>query len=211
VLPPEARARVTALLESARKRGFVGPGPASFHVEHAEGLATTVGAGFAGRFLDLGSGAGVPGLTLVLAWPAASGTLLDSQHRRCRFLEEALRELEAADHATVACGRAEELARRPELRGAFDLVVARGFGAPATTAECGVGFLGEGGRILVSEPPDGGSRDRWSPDGLAELGLRGPELVGEEGARFALLHRVGHVSDRWPRRTGVPAKRPLWG
>jgi 16S rRNA (guanine527-N7)-methyltransferase len=211
VLPPDARERVTALLETARDRGFVGPGPATFHVEHAEKLAEAVGAGFAGRFLDLGSGAGVPGLTLVLAWPAATGTLLDSQRRRCRFLEEALRAIEAADRATVACGRAEELARQPDFRRAFDLVVARGFGAPATTAECAVGFLGAGGRLVVSEPPDEGSKDRWSPDGLAELGLSGPELVGEEGVRFAAFRRVGHVSDRWPRRTGVPAKRPLWG
>jgi hypothetical protein len=40
--------------------------------------------------------------------------------------------------------------------------------------------------------------------------LRGPELAGSEGARFAVFDRLGHVSDRWPRRTGVPAKRPLW-
>jgi 16S rRNA (guanine527-N7)-methyltransferase len=209
VLPPEARERVAVLLEAARERGFVGPGPATFHVEHAEALAATVGTGFAGRFLDLGSGAGVPGLALLLAWPAASGTLLDSQHRRCRFLEEALAELDAADRAAVVCGRAEELARQPDLRGAFDLVVARGFGAPATTAECAVGFLGEGGRLVVSEPADEG-RARWSPDGLAELGLVGPELAGSERARFAVFGRLGQVSDRWPRRTGVPAKRPLW-
>ena len=210
MLPPEANARLIALLERARERGFVGPGPPTFHVEHAEALAVTVGTGFVGRFLDLGSGAGVPGLALLLVWPAASGTLLDSKRRRCRFLEEALGELEAADRAAVVCGRAEELARRPALRGAFDLVVARAFGAPATTAECAVGFLGAGGRLVVSEPPGNAGPDRWSLDGLAELGLRGPALAGSEDARFAVFDRLGHVSDRWPRRTGVPAKRPLW-
>jgi 16S rRNA (guanine527-N7)-methyltransferase len=210
VLPPEAEDRLIALLERGRERGFAGPGPATFHVLHATALADTVGSGFTGRFLDLGSGAGVPGLPLLLAWPAASGTLLDSHRRRCRFLEEALAELGIADRATVACGRAEELARQPELRGAFDLVVARGFGAPATTAECAVGFLGGGGRLVVSEPPEEAARDRWSREGLAELGLRGPELVGDEGARFAVFSLDGQASDRWPRRTGVPAKRPLW-
>jgi 16S rRNA (guanine527-N7)-methyltransferase len=136
--------------------------------------------------------------------------LLDSQRRRCRFLEDALLELGLGDRGRVACGRAEELARDPEHRGAYDLVVARGFGAPAVTAECAVGFLKAGGRLLVSEPPGETSGDRWPVTGLAQLGLQGPEVVGDDTAHVAVLILAEPASDDWPRRDGMPAKRPLW-
>jgi 16S rRNA (guanine527-N7)-methyltransferase len=210
VLARDARDRLIRILERAQDRGFVGPGSVTFHVLHAEALAGAVGPEFGGRFLDLGSGAGVPGLALLLAWPDASGTLLDSHKRRCRFLEDALHELGVDDRASVACGRAEALAREPELRGGYDVVVARGFGSPAVTAECAVGFLEAGGRLVVSEPPGKAQPDRWPAAGLGELGLQAPEIVGDEGARFALLRLVEPVSERWPRRTGMPSKRPLW-
>ena len=59
----------------------------------------------------------------------------------------------------------------PSLRAAFDLVVARSFGAPAVTAECAVGFLATGGHLAVSEPPEP-EADRWPPEGLAAARVR---------------------------------------
>lgn len=210
VLPPEARRRLIKVLADAQEQGFVGPGAVEFHVEHAEALAAAIGAQFSGRFLDLGSGAGVPGGILALAWPDATATLLDSRRRRCDFVADALDALGVCDRAHVECGRAEDLARRLDLRGAYDLVVARGFGPPAVTAECAVGFLARGGRLVVSEPPGEASERRWPDDGLAQLGLRGPDVRGESGGRFAVLTLPEPASERWPRRAGVPSKRPLW-
>jgi len=211
VIAAAARRQLIAHLERARARGFVGPGTVDAHLEHAEALAAAVGSDFGGRFLDLGSGAGLPGLALLLAWPQATGTLLDSRQRRCAFLEEALGELGVDRRGDVACGRAEDLARRVDRRGAYDLVVARGFGSPSTTAECAVGFLRAGGRLVVSEPPGESRPDRWPADALGELGFEGPELRGgDEGPRFAVLTLPERASDRWPRRVGVPAKRPRW-
>jgi 16S rRNA (guanine527-N7)-methyltransferase len=210
VLAPEARHRLTGLLEEGRARGMLGPGPVEAHLEHGESLAAAVDRDFAGRFLDLGSGGGIPGLVLLAAWPHASGTLLDARRRRCWFLEAAVRDGGLEERASVACGRAEELARWPELRAAYDLVVARGFGAPATTAECAVGFLRQGGRLVVSEPPGETSPGRWPAAGLGELGLIGPEVRERKGGRFAVLTAEATAADRWPRRPGVPARRPLW-
>src|SRR5256884_6274998 len=150
---PAVRRQLTAQLEDARGGGMVGPGPVEAHLEHAEALAAAVDPDFHGRFLDLGSGAGVPGLILLALWPTATGVLLDARRRRCSFLESAVEALGLGDRVSVACGRAEELARDREFRGAFELVVARGFGAPGTTAECAAGFLEPGGRLGVSEPP----------------------------------------------------------
>jgi 16S rRNA (guanine527-N7)-methyltransferase len=210
MLAPEVRRRLTAQLEDARKRGMVGPGPVAAHLDHAEALAANVDDDFHGRFLDLGSGAGVPGLILLAVWPRATGVLLDARRRRCSFLESSLQDLDLGDRGSVACGRAEELARDGEFRGKFELAVARGFGGPATTAECAVGFLEEGGRLAVSEPPGEADPGRWPKEGLQRLGLRGPELRGGAGRGVAVLTAAGPPRERWPRRTGVPGRRPLW-
>jgi 16S rRNA (guanine527-N7)-methyltransferase len=139
--------------------------------------------------------------------------LLDAQERRCEFLRGACATLELEARIEVVCGRAERLAREPELRGQFDLVVARSFGAPAITAECAVGFLRRGGRLIVTEPPESdvaGRSDRWPASELEPLGLSPPLLVRHREAGAVILRLEHDVDDRWPRRDGIPHKRPLW-
>lgn len=196
------------VLGEAQALGLLGPGPVEQQVHHSRALAGLVGAP-PGRFLDLGSGGGVPGLVLAAHWRGSRGILLDSYRRACTFLRQAVERLELASRVAVACDRAEELARDPDLRGGFDLVVARSFGRPAVTAECAVGFLAPGGRLIASEPP-GSPGGRWDAGGLAALGLSGPTIRRAEGATIAVLEIEGRVPARWPRRTGMPVKRPLW-
>jgi 16S rRNA (guanine527-N7)-methyltransferase len=162
-----------------------------------------------GSFLDLGSGGGLPGLVLALRWPEARGVLLDAGRRRGEHLEAACRELGLADRVAVVVARAEDAGRNRDWRGSVELVVARGFGAPAVTAESAVAFLRPGGRLVVSEPP-GGDPSRWDPAGLGRLGLEGPEILRGEGATAAAFAFPAAADERWPRRTGVPAHRPLW-
>jgi 16S rRNA (guanine527-N7)-methyltransferase len=200
--------RLLDVLEEARAGGLLGPGPIDAHVHHARGLARLAGAA-PESFLDLGSGGGVPGLVLAQEWPHARAVLLESRGRRCAFLDAAIEQLELEGRVTVACGRAEDLARDPAFRASVDLVAARSFGRPAVTAECAVGFLRPGGRLLVAEPP-GAEGDRWPPAGLTVLGLTGPEVARAGEVTAAALTLAGAVDDRWPRRPGIPAKRPLW-
>lgn len=201
-------ARLMTVLERSRSLGFLGPGPLMFHVEHARDF---LAAGeLVGDVLDLGCGGGVPGLVLALERPSLRFTLLDAMERRCRFLQSAVEELDLTARVDVVCGRAEELAHDPGRRGRYATVVARSFGPPAVTAECGVGFLrGAGSRLLVSEPPDS-TGDRWPPEGLAALQLRRGPLVTGAVVSVQVLELRGPVSERFPRRTGVPAKRPLF-
>jgi 16S rRNA (guanine527-N7)-methyltransferase len=203
------RAALVGVLEEARSVGLLGPGPVAPQVEHAAALGRAIGE-FQGRMLDLGSGGGLPGLVLFDCWPMASGVLLDAQRRRCDFLTRAVATLGFEGRVEVRCRRAEALARAEGLRSRFDLVVARSFARPAVTAECAVGFLRSGGILVVTEPPESPISERWPSSGLAELGLaeRTELRVGE--TRAVRLRLPEATSDRWPRRDGVPAKRPLW-
>jgi 16S rRNA (guanine527-N7)-methyltransferase len=209
-----AAAALEAVLARAQAAGFLGTGPVAVHVQHAEELAELAGP-LEGTWLDLGSGGGVPGLVWLAADPAASAVLVDANARRCRFLAESLNELGLQDRATVRCGRAEALARDPTLRSHFPMVVARGFGPPAVTAECAAGFLGCPGRLVVSEPPAGdtggsSTAKRWPAEALAALGYEAAEVRSGMGASIAVVARRAPTIERWPRRNGVPQKRPLW-
>jgi 16S rRNA (guanine527-N7)-methyltransferase len=201
--------RLVEVLEESRRLGLLGPGPVTRQLDHARDLAAAVGP-FGGELLDLGSGGGMPGLVLFDLWSDASGVLLDAQRRRCDFLQRAVSSLDLAARVEVRCGRAEVLARDPELRAGFGLVTARSFGPPAVTAECAVGFLRAGGALVVTEPPSSEVEARWDPAGLAELGFETPEPLRERATGAVRLRLPGAVDDRWPRRDGVPSKRPLW-
>ena len=193
-------------MREAQRLGFLGPGPITTHIERAVDLAGAVDVP-PQRALDLGSGAGVPGLPLALLWAETRWVLLDGSVTRASFLERAVNELQIGQRVTVVGSRAEEAARG-ELRGAFDLVVARSFAGPAVTAECGSPFLEVGGLLVVAEPP-GGDPGRWDGSGLAKLGLE----LGATRSRptaFQSLVQVSPCPDRYPRRVGVPAKRPLF-
>lgn len=210
---------------------------------HAAGFAAAVEQlllddGLSSRpesFVDLGSGAGIPGLVLAARWREAPALLLDASESRTERLHALLDTLGWADRVQVVRARAEVVGRDPELRGRFALAVARGFGAPPVTAECAAPFLRPGGILVVSEPPfeppagtpsapeaDEGSTEpapswgpgawdmsRWPTEGLAQLGL---EPVRWHHRRFGyqLLRQVSGCPDRFPRREGVPGKRPLW-
>lgn len=197
------------VLRRSRELGFLGPGPVGAHIEHASAFAPALPDG--ARVLDLGSGGGVPGLVLAVQRPDLRLVLLDVRQRRVRFLDAAIHDLGVADRVDAVEGRAEDVARDPAFRHRFDAVVSRSFGAPAVTAECAVAFLrAPGGVLLVSEPPDPAD-DRWSSALLGELGLEDGGLVAAEadGARVRQLRVVTQCPDRYPRRSGIPAKRPL--
>lgn len=193
------------VLEQSRDRGFLGPGPVEAHVEHADAFVAAC-APPPSRFLDLGSGGGVPGLILALRWPAASGVLLDAQLRRVRFLDAALEQLGIADRIVAMHGRAEELAWDDALRGAFDVVTARSFAGPAVTAESAAGFLRRGGRLVVAEPPD--EPQRWSADGLASVGLEDLGLVRATASAVRVLSSSSGPQAGVPRRAAAMQRRP---
>jgi 16S rRNA (guanine527-N7)-methyltransferase len=202
------RRELLEVLHGAQDLGLIGPGPIEAHLDHSRAWVEALGPPPA-SFLDLGSGGGVPGLAFALAWPTTQAVLLDSHLRSTAWIEQAVDQLGWAERVRVITQRAEAAGRDPELRESFPLVVARGFGAPAVTAECASPFVVVGGRLTVSEPP-GGDPGRWPAEPLEQLGLRlrSNPVVGT--ASFAMFEKVEPLGDRWPRRTGKPHQRPLW-
>jgi 16S rRNA (guanine527-N7)-methyltransferase len=228
-----------SVLETAQVRGFIGDGDLTPHVEHALGFVAAWEASRPNavphHVLDLGSGGGLPGLVLARRWPESRFVLLDASEQRTAFLQEATERLGWTERVRVLRGRAELLAHDEEWRGALDLVVARAFGPPAVVAECAAGFLAVGGMLIVSEPPASSASpapgDRWDhPEELATLGLTritdesAPRATAEArpdagaavtplpraAGSFAVLTCAASCPERYPRRVGIPAKRPLF-
>jgi 16S rRNA (guanine527-N7)-methyltransferase len=149
----------------------------------------------------------VPGLPLALGLSLVRWVLLDGGRKRAEFLQEAVEALGLA-HRVEVLGERAEVAGRTGLRHSFDLVVARSFAAAGTTAECGSPFLRVGGRLVVAEPP-GGAPGRWAPAGLERLGLRRGRSATRPTA-YQTLDQIEPCPDQYPRRVGIPGKRPLF-
>lgn len=216
---PESRAaELLAVLEEAKELGFLGPGPVEAHVAHARGFMELTRAFLPGRVVDLGSGGGIPGLVLAAEWAGASVdgwrlALVDANQRRVAFLRGAVTSLRFR-HVEVIHRRGEELGRDPAWRGQVSLVVARSFGPPAVLAECAAPLLCLGGHVVVSEPPEPGGENpgaaRWPEAGVRQLGLRLLSRSVVRGANYQLLRQEATCPARYPRRVGIPAKRPLF-
>ena len=202
------------LLEESRRRGFLGPGPVESHLDHARAFAVAVDRAPASA-VDLGAGGGLPGLVLAVEfWPECRWLFLDAQQRRTDFLREAIAELGVAERVEVVTERAEVIGQDPDHRGHHDLVVARSFGGPGVVAECAAPLLVVGGHLVVSEPPGAELAQRWPATALATLGCSPaqPVVVDAPGRPVHLVQisQVAACDDRYPRRVGVPAKRPLF-
>jgi 16S rRNA (guanine527-N7)-methyltransferase len=212
-------------LAQSRAWGFLGDGPLDTHIAHAQGFADaaeslevegdpqrpTVATG---RWMDLGSGGGIPGLILAHRWPDREAVLLDSNERRSRFLLEVVEDQGWGSRIRVVTDRAEIAGRTDELRASFSLVVARSFGSPPVTAECAAPFLQEGGALIVSEPPQEETAGeppatRWPDEGLAPVGLE-RQAQWRNSFGYQILRQASLCPDRYPRRVGIPAKRPLY-
>lgn len=200
---------VRDVLSDARALGFLGPGPVDRHIVHAQEFARAVPVGPPGHVVDLGSGGGVPGLVLAHMWTDAELCLVEAGERRASFLEEAVARLGLRSRVRVIASRAEEVGRDPAFRALADAVVARSFGPPGVTAECAGPLLRVGGHLIVSEPPEV-TIERWPEDSLAALGLVPLGRSTGEGGTVQVLRQVAPCPERFPRRVGVPAKRPLF-
>jgi len=205
---------VHRILERASELGFLGEAPVDDQIDHALGFVAVAEESIGIRpraVLDLGSGGGLPGLVVASCWPDARVVLVDANERRTQFLAEVSGTFRTRPPVEVIRGRTEVLGHDAGLRERFDLVTSRSFGRPAVTAENGSCFLEVEGWLVVSEPPDDASGDRWPATGLSTVGLTPVEATRpQDRFGYQTLRKSGALSERYPRRVGIPAKRPIF-
>jgi len=194
------------VLDANRRLNLTGARDGTAFAEHLLD-ALTLHGDVRGELVDVGSGNGLPGIPLALA-TGARVVLVEPIKKRAAFLAAALAGL-ALDGEVVA-ERAEDAARNPALRERFGTATARAVASAPAVAELTVPFLALGGRALLQR----GSLAQHERNAVADAALvLGAELVEErplEGERrILILEKRAPTGPRFPRRAGIPAKRPL--
>ena len=176
----------------------------SRHVEESLLLLEFAALRAAARVCDLGSGAGLPGIPIAIARPDVHVVLCDSDQRRCGFLTHVCGVLGLAN-TTVIAERAEVLGRAADARATFDAVVSRAVASPPVVCELALPLLRVGGIVcvLVGDAAEAAAQSR-----AAALACGGAEPhIATPGVMT--VEKVAATPDRFPRRVGIPAKRPL--
>ena len=167
------------------------------------------GASWAGvtRVIDIGSGGGLPAVPLAIAMPQVRFTLLEANSRKCAFLEHVAGTL-ALTNVEVALGRAEELGHLPVLREQFDRAISRAAARPEVLLELALPFVRTGGDLVAQVSP----LDPVVLEPVARvLGGGTPRLEHPDASGRALMvvPKLGATPARFPRRTGLPGRKPL--
>jgi 16S rRNA (guanine527-N7)-methyltransferase len=165
------------------------------------------------RLVDVGSGGGMPGVPLKIAFPGLRVTLVESVGKKAEFLRSTVAQLGLTDVEVVA-ERAESLARHPEYRDAFDWATARALGPLPVVVELCAPFLSPGGLLVAQRSGDLDAEIVHAAPAFKALHLwtRTPiylELAELPGHGLVVGEKYAPTPERYPRRPGLPRKHPL--
>jgi 16S rRNA (guanine527-N7)-methyltransferase len=166
------------------------------------------------RLIDVGTGGGVPGIPLKILLPNIKLMLVDSIAKKAAFLHHLKREL-GLDNVEIVVGRAEELAHQPKYRGNFDIVLSRGVAPMVTLVELTLPFCFIGGSFIAQKKGVIDQEISQARKAISLLGgrLREVKRVNLEEftdeRRLVIIDKVAPTPELYPRRPGIPAKRPL--
>ena len=168
------------------------------------------------RVLDIGAGAGFPGMPLKLAFPEIQVVLMESAAKKSRFLEE-LRDRLEIPGVEVLTGRAESVAHQESQRESYDLVTARGLARLPVLLEYALPFCRMGGRLAAMKHGGSGLDQELAAAANALKVLAGRvtnvypvELPGLTDNRVVVVvEKQAPTPETYPRRPGMPSKRPL--
>ena len=164
--------------------------------------------------IDVGTGAGFPGIPIKIAFPHIKVTLLDSLNKRIKFLNQVVEELDLKDVVTLH-GRAEDYAKKEEYREQFDLCASRAVANLCTLSEYCLPFVKKGGCFISYKSADSDEEIEQSKKALDILGGKIEKvdkfvLPGSDmGRTLVMVEKVKNTPRKYPRKAGVPSKEPL--
>jgi 16S rRNA (guanine527-N7)-methyltransferase len=173
-----------------------------------------IGKGKSNSIIDIGTGAGFPGIPMKIMVPENSLVLLDSLNKRITFLKETIKELKL-DGISAIHGRAEDFARERKHRESFDFAVSRAVANLAVLSELSLPFVKVGGYFIAMKGPyvEEGIND--SKKALSVLGGKIEDIIKIDIEDTDLQHniviikKVKQISDFYPRKAGLISKNPL--
>ena len=166
-----------------------------------------------GRVIDVGSGGGLPGLSLRIAWPQIEMTLLEASAKKAAFLEILLADL-SLPLCEVAVGRAEDVGRDSRYRETYHLAVARAVAPLRVLLELALPFVEVNGYLAALKGSRAAAEIDAAGPALAELqasveDVRSLPKSAGVSMSVVVIRKKAATPDRFPRRAGIPAKRPL--
>lgn len=164
--------------------------------------------------IDIGTGAGFPGIPIKIVFPHIEVVLLDSLNKRLKFLDEVIEQL-SLEKITTLHGRAEDYAKKKEYREQFDLSVSRAVANLSTLSEYCLPFVKQGGSFISYKSADSDDEIQQAEKAVKILGgdickvdkFRLPE--SEIGRSLVEIKKIKGTPGKYPRKAGVPGKEPL--
>lgn len=164
------------------------------------------------KLIDIGTGAGFPGIPLKIVFPELKITLLDSLNKRVGFLNDVIDELNLNDIEAIH-GRAEDIARDKTYRASYDIAVSRAVANLSTLSEYCLPFVKIGGKFVSYKSGDCADEVDNAKAAIHLLGGKINKIdefsYSNNSRSFIVIDKVMNTSNKYPRKAGLPSKKPL--